>query len=275
MRLKGLSKTVVAALISGLLSATSVLGQASQPLTNSTNPPSRYKAENRGPEVRNDRTETSSKTSEVTESFVEEERAILGLYTSYLAEYRLGPSDVISIEIFGQCPDYCKIGITVPPTAKISYPLIREGIFVGGKTADELSDEVAEKLKDYITNPQVTVTLEKPMSNKYSVTGKVVQPGIKVMDRKISVMDAILEAGGYTRDSNRGEALLIRFTPNGEMMRYKVDLNKIAKGKAEMVYVSPGDQVYVPSKAIRISANTVFDTLNRIAFIRYFFGIPL
>src|SRR6187401_3590499 len=43
-----------------------------------------------------------------------EEDAILPYYDNYLKEYRLGPSDQISIEVFGQCPDYCKTGVTVP-----------------------------------------------------------------------------------------------------------------------------------------------------------------
>ena len=45
---------------------------------------------------------------------------ILPYYDNYLKEYRLGPSDMISVEVFGQCPDYCKTGITVPPNARIS-----------------------------------------------------------------------------------------------------------------------------------------------------------
>lgn len=59
--------------------------------------------------------------------------AILPYYDNYLKEYRLGPSDQISVEVFGQCPDYCKTGITIPPNARISYPLVREGILVAGE----------------------------------------------------------------------------------------------------------------------------------------------
>lgn len=277
MRVKDHKIEAFAGLLLSLLTAVSGFGQMAQPLAGSVAPVAAYSGEGRSSSVSGasgERRFESGKVADVTEIAGEEERAIIGLYTSYLAEYRLGPSDVISVEIFGQCPDYCKNGITVPPTAKISYPLIRGGVFVGGKTVDEVADEVAEKLKDYITDPKVTVTLEKPMSNRYSVTGKVASPGIKIMDRKLTVIDAILEAGGFTRDSDKGEALLIRFNTSGEMMKYKVDLGKIAKGKAEMVYVAPGDQVYVPSRKIRINANTVFDTLSKVAFIRYFFGIP-
>ncbi|MCB1024830.1 MAG: polysaccharide biosynthesis/export family protein, partial [Acidobacteria bacterium] len=64
----------------------------------------------------------------------DETETVVGQYRNYLSEYRMGPNDIISIEVFGQCPDYCRTDVTVNPTARISYPLIREGIFVGGKT---------------------------------------------------------------------------------------------------------------------------------------------
>lgn len=274
MRVKDHKIPTCAGLIVTLLTALSAFGQSVQPLSDSLTPLTSFSGEGRGMSVRGERKVETGKVSEITEIVAGEERAIMGLYTSYLAEYRLGPSDVISVEVFGQCPDYCKTGITVPPTAKISYPLIRGGVFVGGKTVDEVADDVSEKLKDYITDPKVTVTLEKPMSNKYSVTGRVVSPGIKVMDRKLTVMDAILESGGFTKESDGTKVLLIRFNPSGEMMKYTVDLKKIAKGEVEMAHVSPGDQIYVPSKKIRLNANSIFDTLGKVAFIRYFFGIP-
>ena len=72
------------------------------------------------------------------------------VYNNFLKEYRLGPNDVITIEVFGQCPDYCKTNIAVPPTARISYPLIREGVMVGGKTVEEVASEITKKLDEYI-----------------------------------------------------------------------------------------------------------------------------
>ena len=69
-----------------------------------------------------------------------EAETILPYYNNYLKEYRLGPSDTISVEVFGQCPDYCKTGITIPPNARISYPLVREGILVAGKTVEQVAD---------------------------------------------------------------------------------------------------------------------------------------
>ena len=133
----------------------------------------------------------------------EVEDAILPLLQQLSAGYRLGPNDVISVEVFGQCPDYCKTGITVPPTARISYPLVREGVMVGGKTVEQVAAEITKKLDEYIIDPKVTVTLEKAMSARYSVLGKVAAPGVHVIDRKVSVYEAIVESGGVAKDGDK------------------------------------------------------------------------
>ena len=114
-----------------------------------------------------------------------EAKKAVAYYSNYLEEYRLGPNDIISVEVFGQCPDYCKLDATVPPTARLSYPLISEGVFVGGKTAQEVADEITKKLDEYIIDPKVSVTLVKPGSAVYSVLGGVNTPGVRIMDRRV------------------------------------------------------------------------------------------
>ena len=201
-----------------------------------------------------------------------EEAAVLSYYTNYLTEYRLGPNDIISVEVFGQCPDYCKENITVPPTARVSYPLIREGVMVGGKTIEQIQDEITKKLDEYIIEPKVTVTLVKAMSARYSVMGKVVQPGIRVMDRKVSLYEAIIESGGVAKTGDKKKIALIRFSPQGTLSRQTVNLADIESGKVEMIYLNPGDQVFVPGKGFTI--DSVFKVLDKVSLVRLLFGSP-
>ncbi len=204
----------------------------------------------------------------------EVEDAILPFYNNYLKEYRLGPNDVISIEVFGQCPDYCKTGITVPPTAKIAYPLIREGVFVGGKSVEQIADEITKKLDEYIIDPKVTVTLEKAMSARYSVLGKVAAPGVRVMDRKVSVYEAVVESGGVMKDGDKKRVVIYSYDAQGRINQKVVDLTVIERGKAEMVYLNPGDQVFVPDKGFRLNVQTVFKVLEKASIVRLLFGSP-
>ena len=151
---------------------------------------------------------SENQTGDPAELDTPEADSIMPYYNNYLKEYRLGPSDMISVEVFGQCPDYCKTGITVPPTAKISYPLIREGVFVGGKTVEQIQDEVMKKLDEYIIDPKVTVTLDKVGSARYSVLGDVGTPGVKLMERRLSVYEAIVESGGILRTGDRKKVVI-------------------------------------------------------------------
>jgi len=225
-------------------------------------------------ETKTEATKTEPATVPTPDAKTEEVENILPYYNNYLKEYRLGPNDVITVEVFGQCPDYCKTGITVPPTARISYPLIREGILVGGKTVEQIADEITKKLDEYIIEPKVTVTLDKAMSVRYSVLGKVAAPGVRVMDRKVSLYEAIVESGGITKEGDKKRVTLYRFDAQGKLKPQIVNLQEIERGKGEMIYLEPGDQVFVPDRGFRLNVNTVFDILSKASIVRLLFGSP-
>jgi len=201
-----------------------------------------------------------------------EAKEVYNYYSNYLKEYRLGPNDVITVEVFGQCPDYCKTSVTVPPTARISYPLIREGVLVAGKTVEQVAAEITKKLDEYIIDPKVSVTLDKAMSIRYSVMGKVTQPGVRIMDRKISVYEAIIDAGGVAKGGDKKKTVIVSYTPQGKLTRKVVSLADMETGKAEMIYLNPGDQVFVPGKGF--SFEKVFEYIGRASAARMLFGSP-
>lgn len=201
----------------------------------------------------------------------DEESAILPYYNNYLQEYHLGPEDVISVEVFGQ-PNYSKAGITIPPNAKISYPLVPGGIFVGGKTVDAVARDIEKKLDEYIIEPQVTVTLDKVGSARYSVLGKVATPGVKVMNRRYNLYEALAEAGGINKEGDKTRILLIRFDPHGGITQTVFNMNDFMKGKGEMPYLIPGDQIVVPEK--RWSLTKIISTISQASMLRVLFGVP-
>ncbi|MGD9562332.1 MAG: polysaccharide biosynthesis/export family protein [Pyrinomonadaceae bacterium] len=201
----------------------------------------------------------------------EEEAALLPYYNNYLREYHLGPEDVISVDVFGE-PKYSKTGIVIPPTARISYPLIAGGVFVGGKTTEQIADEIKKRLNEYIIDPQVTVTLDKVGSARFGVLGKVGTPGVKVMNRRYNVYEAIAEAGGIAKDGDSKRVLLLRLTPEGGFSQTIIDMSDITKGKEPVPYLLPGDQLIVPEK--RWSLTKILDVVGRASAIRILFGSP-
>ncbi|MGE3465731.1 MAG: polysaccharide biosynthesis/export family protein [Pyrinomonadaceae bacterium] len=214
--------------------------------------------------------ESSSDTDEAGDGTADDD--IRPYYDNYLKEYRLGPSDIITVEVFGQCPDYCIAAKTIPPNARLSYPLIREGVLVAGKTVEQVAAEITQKLDEFIIDPKVTVTLDKAMSTRYAVMGNVAAPGVRVMDRKVSVYEAILESGGVTKNGNKDKVYVVSYGKDGRLSRQQVSLKKMEEGKAEMVFLSPGDQVFVAGKGFTIEK--FFDTLGKASAARLLFGSP-
>lgn len=255
-----------------------------QPESKTEETPPPLKTEETAPPLNNTVVETKTveneKPGEVTEEnnpvnddkkLSEEEAAVLPYLDNYLQEYRLGPTDVISIEVFGQ-PNYSKSGITVPPTARISYPLIREGVFVGGKTVEQIAEEITKKLDEYIIDPKVTVTLERANSARYSVFGKVSQPGVKVMDRRLSLYEAIVDAGSFSKDADKKRIAILRRSPQGGYSQTVYDMDLLLKGKTEMPYLLPGDQVVIPEK--KWSLGKFLGILSQASAARILFGSP-
>ena len=205
------------------------------------------------------------------EQLTEEEAAILPYYDNYLSTYYLGPEDVISVTVFGQ-DRYSKAGITVPPNGKISYPLIGS-LLVAGKTTEQVEVELTKRLDEFIIDPKVTVALEKAMSARYSVLGDVGQPGIRIMTRRVSVLDALSEAGGVLSTGDKKKVVILRRQADGNVKPIPINFNDIERGKAkEMAYLVPGDQVFVPGNKLK-TLQKVMSFLPVLNFARIF-GLP-
>lgn len=201
----------------------------------------------------------------------DEEAALIPYYNNYLREYHLGPEDTISVEVFGE-PNYSKSGIVIPPTARISYPLIQGGIFVGGRTTDQVAAEIKKRLDEYIINPQVTVTLDKVGSARFGVLGKVSLPGVKIMNRRYNVYEAIAEAGGIAKEGDSTRVVLLRMNSAGGFTQKIINYRDLTKGKGEVPYLLPGDQLIVPEK--KWSLAKILDAVGKASAVRILFGSP-
>jgi polysaccharide export outer membrane protein len=180
-----------------------------------------------------------------------EEAAIVPYYNNFFASYRLGPEDVISVNVFGQ-DRYSKQGIKIPPSGRIYLALIPEGVFVNGKTAEQVAEIIKKRYDEFIIDPQVSVSLDQAGSYRYSVVGDVGAPGIKLMSRRLSVAEAVAEAGGVLQTGNRSKIVVLRKQQDGRLAPIPVNLSAIYKGQApDSVYLVPGDQVIVPGNKLK------------------------
>src|ERR671915_8261 len=97
-----------------------------------------------------------------------DEEAIVQQYNNFFTTYRLGPEDVVSVNVFAH-ERYSKQGIVIPPSGRIYLALIPEGIFVNGKTVDQVSELIKKRYDEYIHTPEVSVSLDRAGSYRYSV----------------------------------------------------------------------------------------------------------
>jgi polysaccharide export outer membrane protein len=198
-----------------------------------------------------------------------EEEAIVPYYNNFFTTYRLGPEDIISVTVFGQ-DRYSKSGITIGPSGRISLALIPDGIFVNGKTVDQVAGLIKKRYEEYIIDPQVSVSLDRAGSYRYSVIGDVAQPGIKLMSRRLSVTEAISEAGGILQTGNRSKVVVLRRQANGNLAPIPVNISAIYRGQApDSIYLVPGDQVIVPGNTLK-KLQTLMGFTQVLSFARLF-----
>jgi protein involved in polysaccharide export with SLBB domain len=201
-----------------------------------------------------------------------EEAAIVPYYNNFFTTYRLGPEDVISVAVFNQ-DRYSRSGIIVPPSGRISLSLIPGGIFVNGKTVDEVAELIKKKYDEYIIDPQVTVSLDKASSYRYSVIGDVGQPGIRLMNHRLTVTEALAEAGGVLQTGDKSKVVVLRRQANGILSPIAVNVAAIYKGKvADNTYLVPGDQIVVPGNRLK-TFQKIMGFTSILSFARIF-GVP-
>ena len=207
------------------------------------------------------------------EQLSEDADAEVPSYNNFLSTYRLGPEDVISIKVFGgpTVEKYSMGSITIPPDGRVDYYLMRGGLFVNGKTTTQVADEITKHLDEYIIDPKVTVTLDKAFSQRYSVIGDVAQPGIRVMTRRLSVYEALTEAGGILR-TGRKQVVVLHWDADRMLRTTVVDVAAITKGKApDNYFLRPGDQIFVPGNKWK-TVDAVMKALPVLSFARIFTG---
>jgi polysaccharide biosynthesis/export protein len=161
------------------------------------------------------------------------------------AEYRLGPEDVIEVFVYKETE--LSTTVTVRPDGRISLPLAGE-FDANGKPAAQLQQEIAERLKRYISDPVVNVMVKQINSLKISVLGEVRKPDVYRIKTRVTVLDAIAMAGGFTDLARPNRVVILRNTPAGPQ-RIKVNINEVvANDTTRPLYLEPLDTVYVEGR---------------------------
>jgi polysaccharide export outer membrane protein len=165
-------------------------------------------------------------------------------------EYRIGVDDRVQVSVWRN-PE---LTVTAPvrPDGKISVPIIGD-VQAGGQTPSEVAETIKKRLSEYIREPNVAVILTELRSHEFltrvRVTGAVRTPRSINHRQGMTVLDAILEAGGVTDFASPNRARLFRKTRDKTEV-FQIDLGDIlGKGKLETnLLLWPGDVITVPER---------------------------
>ena len=160
------------------------------------------------------------------------------------ASYVIAPDDVLAIDVWKEA----EITRTVPvrPDGKISLPLLND-VQAAGLTATDLASVIAERLKKFIANPQVTVIVTTVNSQKIFILGEVPRPGVTPLLPNMTVLQAVSSAGGFTQYANQKGIYVLR-TENGQQVKYPFNYREVVKGVniQQNIMLKPGDTIVVP-----------------------------
>lgn len=162
--------------------------------------------------------------------------------------FRLSPGDVIQVKFFYN-PEL-EDTIELRPDGMISMPLVGE-LNLAGLTITEARLKLEELYSGIIRQPAVTIQVRQYASQKVYVGGEVLRPGVVSLRGELTVLDAIMEAGGHKRTATRKDFVLIRKGPDGRPTQQKMSLhgNDGEPASADLI-LRPFDVVLVPESRI-------------------------
>lgn len=192
--------------------------------------------------------------------------------TNVSPSYILGPGDQIDIRVFGY--EEFNGPKVVLPDGTISLPPLLNSLPVAGRTADQLAQELGNRLQTYLVDPQVTVTLTTLRPIVITVSGEVLRPG-PLQIRGLTAVNgngngnnndnnttpnvsaALSLAGGITQNADVRQVLIRRFNPSGNGETVTVNLWDAISSEniPPNLLLQDGDSVFVP----RLAAGETID----------------
>ncbi|NKB87395.1 MAG: hypothetical protein GKS06_04150 [Acidobacteria bacterium] len=159
--------------------------------------------------------------------------------------YRIGPRDVIRVSVFDM--DEMETQATVSETGTIRMPLVGD-IRAAGLTTRELEESIADALARYVTDPQVTVEVEQFQSQTFFLYGAVRNVGSYPISGELSLLEALVSAGGILEEEAAGGIKIIRDSFGREPLEIDGRELFFEGNRAYDIQIESGDMINVVTK---------------------------
>ena len=159
-------------------------------------------------------------------------------------EYRIGSGDKLQINVYKES-DLTQ-ALQVRPDGRITMPLVGD-FAAAGQTPMQLQRKLAESLREYVTNPVVTVMVVEVADRVVYVMGEVNTPGAVPLKGSMTVLQALAVAGGFKDFANKGGIKVLRKTPGTDRVEtIPFSYKDATRSDAPVFYLVEGDTVVVP-----------------------------
>jgi polysaccharide export outer membrane protein len=160
-------------------------------------------------------------------------------------EFVIGTGDVLAINVWKET-EVSRV-VPVRSDGRISLPLVGE-IQASGRTPKQLEIEISAKLKDYVSEPEVTVIVQEIKSQKFNVLGMVMKPGSYTLTKPMTILDAIALAGGFRDFAKQKDIYVLRRAADGNPTRLPFNYKDVVKGhnSAQNIELESNDTIVVP-----------------------------
>ena len=157
----------------------------------------------------------------------------------------IGKDDILMINVWKE--QEISRSLPVRSDGRISLPLAGE-VQAAGRTPLQLEEEITDKLRSYITEPEVTVMVQQINSKKFNILGQVAKPGPYPLTTETTILDAISESGGLRDFAKKKGIYVLRQGPNGAETRISFNYNDVIKGRKseQNIKLQSNDTIVVP-----------------------------
>lgn len=182
-------------------------------------------------------------------------------------DYRIGPQDMLEVAVF-QVADLSKT-VRVDSGGTILLPLIGQ-VTASGRTTKELSEEVTAELgKKYLNDPLVSVTVKESASQRVTIDGAVVHPGIYPISGETTLLQAVALAQGPAELADVHQVAIFR-TTGAQRLTAVFDLAAIREGKAADPRILANDLVVVETSRGRKFLRGLRDAIPLFQMLLFF-----
>lgn len=223
-------------------------------------------------------------TEKVT--YFQNKDAIDASLSKQLYDAKIMPKDVLQIQVFTMTPEASEpfnlqklSGATTSTTSgqttiydylvdnngNIEYPVIGT-VHLGGLTKNKAEALIKSKIQPYMANAENVVVHVRMVNYKYAVLGGVAKPGLfTTQNEKVSILEAIAQAGDLTIFAERDKIFLIRENSEGEKEFHQLDIHDANIISSPYYYLQQNDVIYVEQKK-SVARNAFFSSNTSMWF---------